>query len=91
MAASDLILGPMIVTKFCPATDTRGSRVMATHKRDNNTTWRCYVNYDHYDNAEQAHQKAAEKLLESWPYEASLKIVGRGHDAANYFFLCQLV
>lgn len=91
MAAPDLILGPVIVTKFCPATNTRESRIMATHKRGNDTTWRCYFNYDHAKNADAAHQEAAEKLLASWPYENKLKIVGRGHDADNYFFLCQSV
>ena len=89
MAVSDLILGPVIITKYCCATNTRGSRIVAMHKRDNDTTWRCYFNYDHALNAEDAHLKAAEKLLASWPYENNLKIVGRGHDASNYFFLCQ--
>ena len=91
MAAPDLILGPVIITKFCPATDTRGSRIMAIHKRDNDTTWRCYSGCDHGGSAEENHLKAAEKLLASWPYENNLKIVGRGHDASNYFFLCQSV
>jgi hypothetical protein len=86
---SDLILGPVIITKYCCATNNRESRVLATHKRDNGTTWRCYLNVDNALSDEENHLKAAEKLLASWPYENNLKIVGRGHDASNYYFLCQ--
>jgi hypothetical protein len=62
---------------------------MATHKRDNDTTWRCYLNADNALSDEENHLKAAEKLLARWPYKNNLKIVGRGHDASNYYFLCQ--
>lgn len=85
---SDLILGPVIVTKYCGATGKRGSRVLATHKRDGSETWRCYVDFDDGLNSEENHLAAAQKLLESWPYKNSLKIVGRGHDASNFYFLC---
>lgn len=88
---SDLILGPVIITKYCYATDSKQSRVLATHKRDNDITWRCYLNVDNALSDEENHLKAAEKLLARWPYENNLKIVGRGHDASNYFFLCQSV
>jgi len=86
---SDLILGPVIITKYCCATNNRESRIMAIHKRDNDTTWRCYRNVDNALSDEENHLKAAQKLLARWPYENNLKIVGRGHDASNYFFLCQ--
>ena len=87
----DLITGPIIVTKFCGSTDTRESRILATHKRDSVTIWRRYHNYDHSKNSDSNHLAAAEKLLASWPYENSLKIVGCGQDASNYYFLCSTV
>ena len=87
----DLIFGPVIVTKYCCATNCKGSRILATHKRDNDTTWRCYLNVDNALSDQENHLKAAEKLLANWPYKNNLKIVGRGHDASNYYFLCQSV
>lgn len=87
----DLILGPVIVTKYCCATNSKGSRILATHKRDNDTTWRCYRDIDNALSNEENHLEAAEKLLARWPYENTLKIVGRGHDANNYYFLCSTV
>ena len=88
---SDLILGPVIVTSYHGATNTRQARITASHRRDSDNIWCRYLNYDDALSAEENHLKAAEKLLTSWPYENSLKIVGRGHDYRNYFFLCQSV
>jgi hypothetical protein len=85
---SDLVLGPVIVTKYCHQTSSRNSRIMATHKRDSETTWRCYWSYDHSISPEDNHLAAAAKLLASWPYENALRIVGRGHDENNFYFLC---
>lgn len=87
----DLILGPVIVTKYCHQTNNRESRILAIHKRDNETTWRRYHNYDHNSSAEANHLAAAQKLLDSWPYNTGLKIVGRGHDAHSYYFLCSSI
>ena len=85
----DLILGPIIITKYTHQTEKRGSRIVAIHRRDNDETWRRFVNYDNSLSAEENHLAAAEKLLESWPYVNRLRIVGRGHDADAYYFLCQ--
>lgn len=80
-------MGPVIITRYLGPTDYRGSRVVATHKRDNGQTWRKVVSWDHALNSEQNHQAAAEALLAAWPYETSLRISGRGHDADAYYWL----
>ena len=86
---SDLILGPIIITKYRCLTNTGKARIIAIHRRDNDETWRRFVNYDYSLSAEENHLAAAEKLLASWPYVNRLRIVGRGHDADAYYFLCQ--
>ena len=85
-----IIQGPVIITRYLGPTNTRGSRVVATHKRDNKTTSRKIVSWDHALNAEANHQAAAEALLAVWPHETRLRIVGRGHDADAYFWLCSV-
>ena len=86
---SDLILGPVIITKYLGQTDHRDSRIMAIHKRDSGETWRRFVDYDPELSSEANHLAAAEKLLARWPYVNTLQIVGRGHDAEAYYWLCQ--
>ena len=88
---ADLILGPAIITKYCPATNCRNSRILATHRRDSGTTWRRYHNYDQSISSEDNHLAAAEKLLSCWPYQhwqKKLRIVARGHDEKGYYFVC---
>jgi hypothetical protein len=85
---SDLIMGPIITTKYFGQTDSHESRIMAIHRRDSETIWRCYLNYDHSLSPEANHLAAAEKLLAKWPYENRLKIAGSGHDDKAYYFLC---
>jgi hypothetical protein len=85
---ADLILGPAIITKYCPATNRRDSRILATHKRDSETTWRRCHNYDQSISSEDNHLVAAEKLLSCWPYQQKLRIVARGHDEKGYYFVC---
>jgi hypothetical protein len=85
---SDLIMGPVIVTNYRCQTDSHESRIIAIHRRDSETTWRCYVNYDDSLSPEANHLAAAEKLLAKWPYENRLKIAARGHDDRAYYFLC---
>ena len=89
---SDLILGPIIITRmhwrYISPTDYCDPRIVAEHRRDNEETWRRYVGYDNSLSAESNHLAAAQKLLDSWPYVNELRIVGRGHDASAYYFLC---
>lgn len=84
----DLIQGPIIVTKYVGWTDHLPARVLAIHRRDNEKTWRTYLEYDDSLSAEANHFAVASKLLREWPFSAALRIVGRGHDAAAYFWLC---
>ena len=86
---SDLILGPIIITKYLGHTERKDSRIMAVHRRDSGKTWRRFADYDSELSPEANHQAAAEKLLKQWPYENTLRIVGRGHDADAYYWLCQ--
>ena len=89
--AQDLLTGPVIVTRYLGPTNHRGSRVVATHRRDSSRSscnpWRKALPWDHALSSEANHQAAAQALLDSWPYENSLQIVGRGHDAEAYYWL----
>jgi hypothetical protein len=81
--------GPVIVTKYVGWSNTFGARIVATHKRDYETVWRhIHTMHDNLSD-EENHRKAAEGLLATWGYVASLKIVGHGRDADNHYFLCQ--
>jgi hypothetical protein len=84
----DQLAGPCIVTRYLGPTNTRPSRVVATHKRDNETTWRKVLAWDHSMNSAENHQAAANALLADWPYETTLRIVARGHDHDAYFWVC---
>jgi len=85
---ADLLMGPCIVTRYLGPTNYKGSRIVATHKRDNETTWRKVIDWDHSLDSSANHQAAAQALLDSWPYETSLEIIDRGHDHESYFWLC---
>lgn len=85
---SDLITGPVIVTKYCAQTNSRESRILATHRRDGETVWRCYWNYDQNIDSDSNHLAAARKLLALWPYDNKLSIIGSGYDAKARYFLC---
>jgi hypothetical protein len=83
----NLLTGPVIITRYLGPTNHLGSRVVATHKRDSETTWRAVLHWDHALNAEQNHQAAASQLLGRWLTSDELVIVGRGHDHDAYFWL----
>ena len=88
---TQLLSGPVIITRYLGPTDRLGSRVVATHRRDSSRSschpWRKSVSWDHALSAEANHEAAAQALLGSWPYETDLQIVGRGHDADAYYWL----
>lgn len=88
---TSLLAGPVIITRYLGPTDQRGSRVVATHRRDSSRStchpWRKCLSWDHALSAEENHQAAAQALLDSWPYDTKLEIVGRGHDADAYYWL----
>lgn len=86
-----LLTGPVIITRYLGPTNRLGSRVVATHRRDSSRSncqpWRKSFSWDHAISSEENHQSAAQALLDSWPYETDLQIVGRGHDAEGYYWL----
>jgi hypothetical protein len=84
---TDLLMGPMIVTRYLGPTNTRGSRVVATHRRDSETTYRKTLDWDHALDGAENHRAAAEALVASWPLDLDAVIVGRGHDHDNYYWL----
>jgi hypothetical protein len=82
-----ILQGPCIITRYLGPTNTLGSRIVATHKRDSDTTWRKVLRWDHALSAAENHQLAAEALLASWPYPTDLVVAGRGHDQDAYYWL----
>jgi hypothetical protein len=85
---ANLILGVTITTKYCGATDSRDSRIMAVYKRDRDETLRCYRPYEDAMSAEENHQATAEKLLsEKWGHKHNLAIIARGSDNDYYHWI----
>ena len=58
-----MILGLTIETAFLGPTDTKGSRISATCKRDSDKTYRKIVSYQHNLNSGENHQAAALALM----------------------------
>jgi hypothetical protein len=81
-------MGPCIVTRYLGPTDYKGSRIVASHKQDNENTLIKVIAWDHSLESSDNHQAAAQALLDAWPYETSLEIIARGHDHDAYFWLC---
>jgi hypothetical protein len=88
---TEILAGPVIITRYLGPTNTRPSRVVATHKRDSSRSgchpWRAVVEWNHELDSTTNHKAAAEKLLASWPIDSELVIAGRGHDADAYYWL----
>ena len=60
-----------ITTKFHGPGYSTGSRTSAALKRDQDTTWRCYVSWDHRLSAQENHAAAVAKLINRhWPEPA---------------------
>jgi hypothetical protein len=77
----------MIITRYKGPTNHRGSRIVATHKRDNETTYRATLPCDDALSSEENHRVAADACLERFQY-LSLVIVACGHDADGYYWVC---
>ena len=91
-----MILGITIETAFLGPTDTKGSRIVATCKRDSDKTYRKVIYYSHGYSAEQNHEHAAIALMEvmdaDTTYEGAepFQIVARGYGGrsdAGYHFI----
>ncbi len=80
-----MLTGPIIRTRYAGPTDSRGSRVVADHRRDSETVWRVTIPWDHALSSEQNHENAAARLLSR--FSLPMVIAGRGHDHAAYWWL----
>lgn len=85
------ICGPVIITRYLGPTDHRGSRVVASHKRDSEKTYRVTWDWDHSLDGPANHLAAAELLLTKWPYldpeQERFILAARGHDHDAYYFI----
>ena len=84
---SALFTGPVIITRYKGPTDHRPSRIIASHQRDSERTWRKVVEWNHELNSPENHRAAADALLNSWPLDSDLVIVGQGFDHGCYYWL----
>ena len=85
------ISGPVIITRYLGPTNHRGSRVVATHKRDSEKTYRATIDWDHQLDSTANHLAAAEALLLKWPYhhpeQERFQLAARGHNFDSYYFI----
>lgn len=92
--------GFAIKTAFRGPTDTRGSRVCATYKRNSEKTYRATVSWNHNRDAYDNHYRAALALIDKInadraahlealgiSNEIRFELVATGFDSENYFFL----
>ena len=93
--------GFTVTTKFLGPTNTKGSRVKATYKRDSELTWTATTHWNHSIDAEQNHQACAQQLINDLNEDRRLyfesigaadeagtfEIVSIGWDADHYYFL----
>ena len=86
--ASLPLQGPVIITHYKGPTHHRGSRIVATHKRDNETTYRVTLSWNYELSSEENHRVAFDACLERCQFSVPLVIVARGHDADSYFWVC---
>ena len=96
--------GFVIETRYLGPTDTKGSRVMATSRRDTSLHHRITVAYQHELDTEGAHRYAAEALIrkiereglreasgghDGWIVQHPIRIVGCGYNGSRgYVYLC---
>jgi hypothetical protein len=79
---------PVIVTSYKGATDTRGSRIAAVHKRDSEKTYRASIPYPHDFSGAAAHYQAALALAAKLPfYDGAGRVQPFGHDNDHYYFI----
>ena len=85
----NLIQGPIIRTRFLGPSNTRGSRIVAEHKRDSDTKWRKIIP-KHYGSSDwENHRDAACALIHESPMrDWQVVLVACGHDADGYFWIC---
>ena len=82
--------GVVIKTKYLGATDYRGAKIKATHKRENDKTFTKTISKDYELEPAQNALRAANALIESWEYKEyhpNMKIVSMGWDNDHYIFV----
>ena len=91
-----MILGITIETAFLSPTDTKGSRISATCKRDSEKIYRKVIGYSHGYSSEQNHEHAALALMEAMDVDTTydgaepFRIVARGYGGrlnAGYHYI----
>lgn len=99
---SPLYLGPTIITRYIGATDHKPSRIVATLKRDGDTTYRAVTSYQTGeeeaaskdslpivgDVERSRHWRAVSALLAKVPFSEPLTPIACGHDRDSYFWVC---
>jgi hypothetical protein len=78
-----------IHTKYIGATNTKGSRIKATIRRDSKTLWTASVPFDHALTCEERHALAARALLQKYAPDQlteTLSIAGSTLDNLGYVF-----
>jgi len=90
--SNDLQRGLLITTKYVGATDSKGSRIVATCKRDSDTTFRAYVAYDDMHGSLDAHYLGALAVLrkiEAQNEHFAFTIQSVGSAADTYAFITE--
>lgn len=70
--------GPAVFTRY------KEGRIIATHKRDRETTYRAVVPYQSNLSTEDNHERAARACLDRCGFDVDLLLVARGHDQDGY-------
>jgi len=87
-----LCSGPLIRTKFIGPTTHRCSRITASHKRDNDQTWRATLEWDNDLDAMENAKAAALALIETSPMaEWQVQLLAIGYDQDHYYFIASSV
>lgn len=88
-----IINGPVIRTRYKGPTNTRGSRVIAEHRRAAGDVLRAVHSWNYALSSDANHLAAAQLLLSRWSCDAhgnGLRIAARGYDATGHSFICTL-
>jgi len=82
------INGPLIKTKYLGPTARLGSRIVASHHRDNETVWRQTSHWLQNESAFENARLAALNLIRSSPMaDWQAQIVASGFDQDHYYFI----
>lgn len=81
------LTGLLIQTRFHGPTDYKAPRVSASLRRDSDTIWRVYCNWQHALNPLENHLTAANKLLNKyWPEDPPVVVSAACNESDYYAF-----